>query len=146
MTPTCFTETPEHYEGDVIVAPLYADRPPTRGVAGWADWLLGAPVATLLLGGKLRAKPGETLLLAAGAPFRTAKVVFVGCQSPAADKAEAEATAERFADAVRGLNAVRVLVESPYADGAFFADRFAKHFGQPNVDLAYYLAESPCRI
>lgn len=141
-----FNETPEHYAGDVIVAPLYADRPPTRGVAGWADWLMGEPVATLLLGGKLRAKPGETLLLASRPPFRTPKVVFVGCLAPAASKTEAEEAAERFAAAVRGLAPYRVLAESPYADGAFFAELFLKHLGQPNVDLAYYHPEPPCRI
>jgi hypothetical protein len=141
-----YTETPQSYEGDVIVGPLYADRPPTRGVAGWADWLLGEPVAGLLLAGKLRAKPGETLLLASRPPFRAPKIVLVGLFAPAATKAEAEDAAEKYAAAVRGLAAYRVLIESPYADGAFFAERFAKIIGQANLDLAYYHPETPCRI
>lgn len=146
MTET-FTETPDKFDGDVAVGPLYADRPPTRGLAGWTDWLLGEPLAALLIDGKVKARPGEKVLLAARPPFRAAKIVLVGCAAPAADRKEAEQLAEQFADAVAGLGAQAVLVESPYEDAKFFTERFVARLGkQAPRRVASYVPETPCRI
>lgn len=142
-----FTDTPDKFDGDVAVGPLYADRPPTRGLAGWTDWLLGEPLAALLIDGKVKARPGEKVLLASRPPFRAAKLVLVGCAAPAADKKEAERLAEQFADAVAGLGARAVLVESPFEDPKFFADRFVARLGKQAPErIATYVPETPCRI
>lgn len=142
-----FTDTPEKFDGELAVGPLYADRPPTRGLAGWTDWLLGEPLAALLVDGKVKARPGERVLLAARPPFGAAKIVLVGCAGPAGDKKEAEKLAEQFADAIAGLGAQNVLVESPYEDAQFFTDRFVARLGkQAPRRVAFYVPESPCRI
>lgn len=141
-----WTETPDRWAGDVAVGPLYADRPPTRGIAGWADWLLGDPLAALLIAGKVRAKPGEKLLLAGRAPFGAAKIVLVGCARPAADKNEASLVAEQFADAIAGLAPKRILVESTYSDPHLFVERFAARLSKGEREIFVYEPESPCRI
>lgn len=139
--------TPDKFDGDLVVGPLYADRPPTRGVAGWTDWLLGEPLAALLLDGKVKALPGERLLLAARPPFAAAKIVLVGCPAPAADKAQAQAYAAQFAEAVAGLGARRVLVESPANDAADFVKRFVAALGpHAPAEVFSYVPEIPCRI
>lgn len=146
MTPL-WAETPDRFQGDLAIGPLYANRPPTRGIAGWTDWCLGEPLADALLAGRVKAVAGEKLLIAARPPLGVGKVLLVGCKSPAADPAAATEIAERFADAYNGLTANRILIEVPFQDVEFFITKFRTRLGAgaPKEIFAYF-PESPCRI
>ena len=146
MTPR-WTETPDLFQGDLAIGPLYGDRPPTRGIAGWTDWCLGEPLADALLAGRVRAVAGEKLLIAGRPPLGVGKVLLVGCKPPAADPAAAGAIAEQFADAMTGLSADRILVEVPFQDVEFFITKFRNRLGAGAPEEIFaYLPEVPCRI
>ncbi len=147
MTTPRWTETPDHFQGDMAIGPLYGDRPPTRGIAGWTDWCLGEPLAAALLAGRVKAVAGEKLLIAGRPPLGVGKVLLVGCKSPATDPTAAQAIAERFADAMEGLSARRILVEVPFQDVEFFITKFRTRLGAgAPKEIFAYLPEVPCRI
>lgn len=135
---------PCHFDGDLAAGPLYSDRLPTRGLAGWADWLLDGPIAKALATRKLRFTPGEKLLLATRPPFTPPKVLLFSFTAPVLD--QFGAVAETYAQAILGLGARRVLVEPPCpAPAEAFAARLTERlFG--TVELFFYFAEEPCRI
>jgi hypothetical protein len=137
---------PEEFDGDLAVGPLYGDRPPTRGIAGWADWRLGQPVAQALLSGRVKAQPGERFLIAGRPPFLVQKIILVGCPSPAADAETSNQLAEAYAAAFKDLGAKRVLVESPATDHRSFFKLLNDKTRNFGVELVPYLPEVPCRI
>jgi hypothetical protein len=147
VTYPLWTGTPDQFQGDLALGPLYADRPPTRGIAGWTDWSLGEPLADGLLSGRVKAVVGEKLLIAARPPLGVGKVLLVGCRKPAADPSAATEIAERFADAMQGLAADRILIEVPFQDVEFFLAKFRAGLGaDAPKEIFAYLPESPCRI
>lgn len=140
-------QTPDLFQGDIAVGPLYADRPPTRGLAGWTDWRLGEPVAHALRSKRLKAAPGEQILIAGRPPMGASKIVLVGCAGPATDAAAASELARRFAEAIAGLPAKRMLIEVPAKDVDQFVKNFMKFAGSnAPAELFAYVPEIPCRI
>lgn len=142
-----WTHTPDLFQGDIAVGPLYADRPPTRGLAGWTDWRLGEPVAHAMHSKRLKAALGEQILIAGRPPMGVGKIVLVGCSGPAADAAAAAELARLFADAIAGLPSKRMLIEVPARDVDQFVKNFAKFAGSNTpIELFAYVPEIPCRI
>ncbi len=139
-------DKPAAFEGDLAVGPLYADRPPTRGLAGWADWLLGGPLSGLIHDGHAKIAPGEKVLIAGRAPFQTGKIVLVGCSAPATSARSATELAESFAEAIGGLAPKKLLVEVAATDGELFLQQFAKALGDDKIKIYAYVPETPCRI
>ena len=144
---TYWEELPEGFSGDLAVGPLYGDRPPTRGLAGWADWRFGEPIAAALLAGKLSPDRGEKLLLPGRSPFQVAKIVLVGLSRFVEETAEVDTTAGVFAEAVRNLGARRLLLEIPSVHPQLFVQAFANSLGADAPDEIFaYIPEAPCRI
>ncbi len=140
-------ELPELFDGDLAVGPLYADRPPTRGLAGWTDWRLGDPIAAAMQKGRLEARPGEKLLVAGRAPFRVPRLLFIGCEHPARDRDEEQKLGEAFGDAVAGIGGKRLLIEVPAERAETFMRVMAERAGlHDDAELYFYFPEAPCRI
>ena len=138
-------DKPQHFAGDMIIGALYADRPPTRGVAGWTDWLLGEVLASSLHKGYVKAAAGEKLLIAAQLPFQVNKILLLGIMAPAKNPSEHRELAALYAESVKGLRPKRILVEIPGEDSALFLKSLAEELGY-KAELFGYIPEAPCRI
>ena len=64
--------------GDTFVVPLASDERPLRGDAGWLDWRVCGRISQQLRSGYATGDSGEALLLPAGPPFGTARILVVG--------------------------------------------------------------------
>ena len=69
--------------GDTFVIPLASDERPLRGDAGWLDWRVCGRISQQLRSGYATGDNGEALLLPAGPPFGSARILVVGA-GPAA--------------------------------------------------------------
>ncbi len=141
-----WNDTPDRFVGDLAVGPLYADRPPTRGLAGWVDWRLGEPVAEAILNGRVKAQPGERFLIAGRPPFNVPRIVLLGVDAPVSDPALLPPLADLFADALRGLGGGRVLVEPPATDAPAFLRLLQERLEGLTCEILSYVPEEPCRI
>ena len=141
-----WTQTPDRFEGDLAVGPLYADRPPTRGVAGWCDWRLGEPVATAVIAGRVAPRRGERFLVAGRPPFGARRILLIGGPRPAENPGDTAAWAAEYALAMGGLGCRRVLIETPGGDpDAFLLLLAEKLGGAVPPEMVAYVAEEPCR-
>jgi hypothetical protein len=66
-----------HVEGDVIVAPFFADERPLRGPAAWADWRLCGLLDEALATGRLPSRVGEATLAPSGGRLAARRVLLI---------------------------------------------------------------------
>lgn len=101
-------------EADILVAPLWSDLRPPRGLAGRADWYLCGFLSRLILEDRLRGEPGETTLVAVQGRFHAPRLLLVGLGPrsalPARDYA---AHLRHIAQVVRDLKLASVAIEMP---------------------------------
>jgi hypothetical protein len=79
LFPGDVTEAP----ADTIIALVPTDERPLRGDAGRVDWRLCGRISEQLTSGLMAGKPGEALLLPAGAPLHAPRLLLVGLGSAA---------------------------------------------------------------
>ena len=142
-----WTTTPDRFQGDLAIGPLYADRPPTRGIAGWTDWLLDNPIANALQSGRVKAASGEQFLIAGRPPMGATRLLFIGCDHfPASDEL-LEALAGSYATTIENLGGRRILVEVPAEKPDPFLRMLSGRVTLPaSAELYAYIPEVPCRI
>lgn len=142
-----WTLTPDQFQGDLAIGTICADVPPTRGLAGWTDWLLDNPIASALTSGRVKATAGEKLLIAGRPPMGVSKLLFIGCNHSAATGEELESLVQSFADAIQALRGQRILVEIPADNPDTFLRLLTERTSMPrSVELFAYIPEVPCRI
>jgi len=112
-------EALDAFLGDLVVAGVYADERPLRGVAGLVDWRTGTWLTHALRQGWLAGAPGEALLFPPGRRLGVRAVAAVGL-GPAAgfDAARAAAAATHVAELAAGLGARKLCLEPPGRDTA----------------------------
>ncbi len=63
---------------DLIVAGIYRDERPPKGLAGQLDWFIYGHLSELLISGRLRGEQGECALIATGGKIGTPRYMVVG--------------------------------------------------------------------
>jgi hypothetical protein len=104
-------------ETEILVAPVWSDVRPPRGLAGRADWYLGGFVSRLIRAGTVRGTPGETTLVAVQGKLLAPRLLLLGCGPRGPVGAAALGEHLRHAAAVvRDLGLATVGLEVPPAD------------------------------
>jgi hypothetical protein len=105
-------------EADLLVAPLWSDDRPPRGVAGYADWHLCGFLSRLILAGRLRGAAGETTLIAVQGRLLAPRLLLLGCGRRDApfDADAGVAHAARAAGVAGDLRVSTVAIEVPVSE------------------------------
>lgn len=111
--------------GELVVASMFAEERPPRGIAGLLDWRLGGRLSRLCAEGYVEGSDGETLLVPGRPRVGFEKIVVIGLGARAAfDDAAFERTLSRTLGVLAGLQARKVTIELPGRHaGAIDADR-----------------------
>jgi hypothetical protein len=65
-------------EADLILAGIYQDERPPKGLAGQLDWFIYGHLSDLLISGRFRGAPGECALIATQRKIGTPRYMVVG--------------------------------------------------------------------
>lgn len=105
-------------EADLLVAPLWSDDRPPRGVAGFADWHLCGFLSRLIIGGRLSGAAGETTLVAVQGRLLAPRLLLLGHgrRGPVFDAEAGAAHALRAAGVAGELKVSTVAIEVPVVD------------------------------
>lgn len=131
-------------ETEILVAPVWSDVRPPRGLAGRADWYLCGFVSRLMRAGTVRGTPGETTLVAVQGKLLAPRLLLLGCgpRRPV-DAAALGGHLRHAAQVVRDLGLTAVALEMPPADPraslrsliAELGDAFAGAAGDGEVQI-----------
>lgn len=78
MAVKIFTERLTKIEDELIVAGLFSDVRPLKGLAGEIDWLFNGEVSRLIMDGKISGQAGDSLLLVPNNRLKAGKVLILG--------------------------------------------------------------------
>jgi Cytosol aminopeptidase family, N-terminal domain len=121
---------------EVLVAALFRDERPPRGVAGLFDWRMAGRLSRLMQGGFASGELGEALLLPGKPALPFDKVILFGAgQRSEFDDAIFGALIERMLSTMEGLRTRAVVAQLPGRHlGAISAERAADILLETSAD------------
>lgn len=101
-------------DAEVLVASVYEDVRPVRGVAGLCDWRLGGRIARLMRAGFVTGREGEVVMIPGKPQLSLDKLLLVGVGPRASmGRARVEAFVSLAVDRLTRLRARSAVVELP---------------------------------